>query len=271
MPDNHTSMMFQWRRQVGEDRQLKPFDFRVAYAVAERVFRDTGCARISQAAIAADVGATIRGVQNALYRLAERRHLQVEDNSKSGRINRYWPIIRADTESEAAVADEPGGMNGGSFPLDSTYELPFVGGTNGSSGEVRTAVRTEHLISSEASDSHGHARDLKAEFEQWYAIFPKHKARGEAERAYRRARSQGVTADVLIAGAKRYAEERAGQDAKYTKHPGTWLNGKCWLDEHESQTVAAEPNHPELTSMSMQERMARAAQLARTGKVQAKG
>jgi hypothetical protein len=29
----------------------------------------------------------------------------------------------------------------------------------------------------------------------------------------------------------RYATAQDGKDPTYTKHPQTWLNGKCWLDE----------------------------------------
>ena len=29
----------------------------------------------------------------------------------------------------------------------------------------------------------------------------------------------------------RYAAERTGQDAHWTKHPATWLNNECWKDE----------------------------------------
>ena len=29
----------------------------------------------------------------------------------------------------------------------------------------------------------------------------------------------------------RYAAQRDGEDPQFTKHPATWLNGKCWTDE----------------------------------------
>jgi hypothetical protein len=37
--------------------------------------------------------------------------------------------------------------------------------------------------------------------------------------------------DDIIAGAKRYASQRQGQEARYTKNPATWLNAGAWLDE----------------------------------------
>ena len=68
------------------------------------------------------------------------------------------------------------------------------------------------------------------EFEEWYAAFPRHVGRGQADRAYKKARTK-TSAEILLAAARRYAEQRNGEDPKFTKHPATWLNGECWLDD----------------------------------------
>jgi hypothetical protein len=69
-------------------------------------------------------------------------------------------------------------------------------------------------------------------FVEFYRIFPRHIARGAAERAYRRIIKNGEATEAeLLAGAMRYAAAQDGKDATYIKHPATWLNGKCWLDE----------------------------------------
>jgi hypothetical protein len=243
--DEHTRRMFQWRSQVGDDHRLTPFDFRIAYAVAERVYRDTSCAKTSQAQLAADVGATIRGVQKALRRLSEHKHLQVEDNSKRGRINRYWPIIRAESVEDRA-ADQ--GTNGCSYPLNETPELPFVPPPNSGSEEVRTTVRTEELLkgTSEGPSENISAnkkmsanKEAETAFEEWYGLYPKHVARGAALKAYRRALSQGATVEELKLGAMRYTTERTGQDPKFTAHPATWLNAGRWMDEPDNPAKPA--------------------------------
>jgi hypothetical protein len=67
-------------------------------------------------------------------------------------------------------------------------------------------------------------------FDEWYAAYPVHKSRGAAEDAWVKVRRDGVDPQVLIAAAKRYAvsdDVRRG----FGKHPATWLNQKCWLDE----------------------------------------
>lgn len=68
------------------------------------------------------------------------------------------------------------------------------------------------------------------EFENWYACYPRKTARGAAEKAFRTARK---TADLetLVNAAWKYAKQVQGKDPQYIKHPASWLNGKCWLDE----------------------------------------
>ena len=38
---------------------------------------------------------------------------------------------------------------------------------------------------------------------------------------------------LTIEGTKRYAAQVEGKEAEYIKHPSTWLNGQCWLDEQD--------------------------------------
>jgi hypothetical protein len=67
-------------------------------------------------------------------------------------------------------------------------------------------------------------------FEEFYAAYPRRVAKLAALKAYIKA-IKVTTPDVIIAGARRYARERQGQDDQFTKHPSTWLNGGCWNDK----------------------------------------
>lgn len=67
-------------------------------------------------------------------------------------------------------------------------------------------------------------------FAEWYAAYPVHKARGAAVKAFAKAVAKVDDPQILIAAAKRYREDP--QVARgYGKHPATWLNAECWLDE----------------------------------------
>jgi hypothetical protein len=80
-------------------------------------------------------------------------------------------------------------------------------------------------------------RAIQNGFEQWWANYPKQVARAGAEKAYHRViKTKQATESELLAGVMRYAEERMGQDPKYTAHAATWLNAGRWLDEPTRET-----------------------------------
>lgn len=73
-----------------------------------------------------------------------------------------------------------------------------------------------------------------AGFAEWYAAYPRHEARARAVTAYRTALGKrGITPEVLLAGARRYARlvEAEGREPCKIAHPATWLNGERWADE----------------------------------------
>jgi hypothetical protein len=74
-------------------------------------------------------------------------------------------------------------------------------------------------------------------FDEFWSVYPLKKAKQTAQKAWLKALlavkkpARAALAAAILEGAKRYAKERAGQDAKFTRHPSTWLNGGCWEDE----------------------------------------
>lgn len=78
------------------------------------------------------------------------------------------------------------------------------------------------------------------EFEVWYAAYPRHIKRGDAQRAYRAARKT-VGPDVLLAGAKAAAKKYAGKDEQFTPYPASWLRGEQWKDEDLQPPKPQEP------------------------------
>ena len=79
-------------------------------------------------------------------------------------------------------------------------------------------------------------------FEEFYGQYPNKKARGNAEKAFDKImKAEGKDGEVELAKAimlgldaqKRYrrASQGKGEFMPNWKHPATWLNGGCWLDE----------------------------------------
>lgn len=86
--------------------------------------------------------------------------------------------------------------------------------------------------------------DISLEFEnEFWPIYPRKVGKGAALKAYIAARKRS-SFDAIIAGARRHAAERAGEDAQFTKHPQGWLAGDHWNDEPTPKRVAPQATAP---------------------------
>lgn len=74
---------------------------------------------------------------------------------------------------------------------------------------------------------------LDADFEEFYAAYPRHVGKAAARKAYKAASKAGADPVDLVKRARLYAIQREGQDPKYTAHPATWLNQGRWEDDIE--------------------------------------
>lgn len=95
------------------------------------------------------------------------------------------------------------------------------------------------------------AKDNDNGFAQWYAVYPRKTGRGAALRAFTAALKK-TDLQTLIRSAEVYAQSRADEDPKFTKHPATWLNGEHWDDQVEASAgmpgapPRAEPTEEEM-------------------------
>lgn len=85
-------------------------------------------------------------------------------------------------------------------------------------------------------------RDSLDGFDDFWAVYPAKKAKPDARKAWTKA-VRGADRALILAGAKRYADERRGQDPKYTAYPATWLNRERWNDEPEQMRLAVVNGH----------------------------
>jgi hypothetical protein len=217
MADDFTKRQFQWLDQVAADPKVSAAGFVVAYRIAKHINRSTGDAWPSQATLAAEARLTVRSIRDLSAQLEAAGHLTIIGSRGRGVSCRYRWILREEpdqpepeSESEIetaidALAPEP--QDSELFP--DTADTP----------KKKSAPRAK-------------PKDLTADFEAWWLQYPRRVSKGAARKAYDKAR-KSATAEELELGAMRYAAVRISEDPTYTKHPSTWLNNKCWLDEPE--------------------------------------
>jgi len=103
--------------------------------------------------------------------------------------------------------------------------------------ETETETETEENPSASAAAERGGdalspAKQIEADFAEWYGLYPLKKDKGHALKAYRAARrKKGVTREVLLDALRQQLAELQGRVPEKRPYPGTWLNGERWEDE----------------------------------------
>jgi hypothetical protein len=78
-------------------------------------------------------------------------------------------------------------------------------------------------------------------FDEFWAVYPRKVAVGDARKAFAKTVKSGVSADELIAAAVRFGDfcRRTGRPKDKTRYAATWINGESWrddLDDEEAPT-----------------------------------
>ena len=264
--DAHSVMIERWLHQVLADPQMRQWAvFAVAWALSCHFNRKTKIAFAAVKTYERLACVERRAVQRALARLVAAGHLAVtrgggRKSAKEYRTNKYRMILKASADG-AALSDQETAADGPPFPNEVTAAdgPPFKHGNSGPWTQV-TAVHepqkqrsmdrptADRPLKGTADSPRAGARggekapdfasrggkataaEIAAAFERFWAVYPKRVAKRAARRAFAAAVKAGADPEAMIANAAGYARERAGQDARFTKHPATWIN-ECWEDD----------------------------------------
>ena len=76
--------------------------------------------------------------------------------------------------------------------------------------------------------------ELTFDFEIFWAAYPKRSSNPKqpALKSYLKARKEGASKEIILAGAMAYSKTRAGKETEYTAMAATWLNQKRWEDDY---------------------------------------
>lgn len=100
--------------------------------------------------------------------------------------------------------------------------------------EAETETEAETKYRSQKSDR----QTFEVSFDAWWKTVPRKVGKGQARKAYKSAlKKPNVDEQTLLDGIRRYARENAEKEIQFVKHPATWLNGECWLDDTAPQPV----------------------------------
>jgi hypothetical protein len=113
-------------------------------------------------------------------------------------------------------------------PVVPPHDNPVVPPTT----PVSPPLEGETLTPKTSDEVSPRRREIEDAFDAWWELYPNKVERRAAAAIYDRiVRRREATADELSAGAIRYANRVRGRDAAMIKHPTTWLQRGCWVDE----------------------------------------
>jgi hypothetical protein len=84
-------------------------------------------------------------------------------------------------------------------------------------------------------------------FADFYALYPRKKSRGDAEKAWKQALKAGHDPEEIMAGLKRNLADISKRDPQFIPYPATWLRSQAWADEPDT---APKPAQPAFTSVA---------------------
>jgi len=249
--DSFTRDLFAWLNQVNGDATLPGSALKVALKISQHINRESGDAWPSTENIGKGIAMSKATVLEMVARLKANGHLAIEPGCQGrGHSNRYRLILKAQpadlldtgkvqpadlsehrkgqpTEIKGQPADlkgQPTDLNHLTNHLKEPSEDRFSPPTDlfKPDAPVETSTASKKII--------GEA------FARFWTVYPRRVAKGAARNAFAKAIKGGADPEATIEGARRYGAERAGEDAKFTAHPATWLRAERWLDEPAPRT-----------------------------------
>ena len=144
-------------------------------------------------------------------------------------------------ELRRAVAEDPAAQG----KAAAEKLLTCANGISASSGSYTSSYidpSTGPRLVSERDRDRDRDRDTNAQpavarepskFPDWWAIWGKKKAKGDAEKAYKAAVPKKISHDDLMAKTRAYWDhvKASGTDLQYVPYPATWLRAEQWDDD----------------------------------------
>jgi hypothetical protein len=172
------------------------------------------------------------------YRVAGRAYLHITNWSKHQKIDKpsrgRYPLP-AEAEPPGNIEEETTLGEPSPSPRDTLATVSLL--EQGNRGAVEQGK--ELLRSAKPST-------IDTAFNEFWSAYPKRVAKAAAKKRFEVLIRRGVNPDDLIAGARRYALERHGQDPQFTKQPDGWLNAGRWEDEP-APTATTKSRHQQET------------------------
>jgi hypothetical protein len=257
-----TRKIFCWLDQVNRDCGLPAHAFKIAFGLSPDFNENEGgMAWCGFDRLSARSCTSKSTAHKMIGMLQARGHLRVEwgRRGNGGHSNQYWMVIKSEPGDLFEHAEKTSPKVRQSANFESSRRTPSKVRESGVQSSYTHSQSSPARTESTLEPSKNHRRESQTlppvsaspvfqegppaestnqpepevaeAFGEFWRAYPRKAAKEAARRAFAAAIKRGADPEILIAGARRYAIERAGEPARWTKHPATWLSGGCWEDE----------------------------------------
>ena len=221
------------------------WDARLVLKGLESYVDDNGVGKDDIALIVADVfprdlsrnpPGTLQKVSEAISDLAEAGLLwrYEADGSKLVYISFWETVQRIEKPTRGRFPRPDGTMN----YRDSEILAPLPEPSRNVPGTLRPGTGEQGNRGKKTPSPRGEDAPAQDRFDEFWSVYPRRVDKADARKAWPKA-VKAATADVLIAAAKRYAQQMNGAEARFVKHPSSWLNKGSWENEPEQAAIGA--------------------------------
>ncbi|MGH3450223.1 MAG: helix-turn-helix domain-containing protein [Haloechinothrix sp.] len=200
-------------------------------AIADHADDDGTNAWPSRTTLAAKTRLDERTVRRVIKRLEAAGQLRVQRGHGRSNSNRYI-VVMANANGDGVHRREMGAARPGAVRPPGSSPWGAVPPEKGAFDPQKgVAAPPEPSLTVQEPSKRYLSPPDSTDFEAFWSIYPRRKAKQAAHKAWTRAIRSGADPATLIAAAERFAAQRSGQDAKFTPHPATWLTQARWHDE----------------------------------------
>jgi len=255
--DDFTRNRFSWLDQVLADEEISKAAFAVAYALASHINRKSGLAWPSQSTLAKQVSLSDRQVRKLVEQLVERGHLFIAKRHTRHTPN-YYRLAFLDRNASSTLDDsrpepEVHPVTGTEVPLFPELDRNFCA-SRSELLSIQGGTTVPHNPLSEPIEepleSLPRKTAVEKEFNTFWKTYPKKADEADARKAFAKARKK-ASAELILEGARKYADERQGQDSQYTRGAARWLNAEAWNNASVARSQH-QPAKPDIVQLMLQ-------------------
>lgn len=157
---------------------------------------------------------------------------------KHWRINNY---LRSDRYTETKYTDKKKALivdDNGSYRINPSAEVANIGIPPGIPSIGKDSIEKDSIENIYIAQKSPNGNTNENRFLEFWEAYGNKKGKKNAFKAFTKINPSEELFSKIMEGVEKYHQSRKWREG-YRKEPATWLNGECWNDEYENESVVS--------------------------------